>query len=300
MPLGGKTSVARQRGRRPPQILAARGSSSRWRGRPRVGSASQASQAGAPRQKYNARRVRGGGGCMCPLVFCASKIPSFLARWRVRGKGEHQSGASADARLQGLARGHHALRVLRGVVQAMLVRSLHVLRMLRGVVQAMATRPMRQTLATPTCRPRRTYPRRTCGRLGTPHARPPSKLLAVQPLSFSPAPCPSPSPSPPRSRSLSLSPSVTSSMWAQLCCRLEAATYSTPKITTLIRAMGARARPGARMGFRRPLCTFMWPNGFDHRAPRSAATAKRTSRATHPWVARLRSGSCCFVLLEPT
>ena len=38
MPLGGKTAVARQRGGRPPQILAARGSPSRWRGRPRVGS----------------------------------------------------------------------------------------------------------------------------------------------------------------------------------------------------------------------------------------------------------------------
>ena len=36
-PLGGKTVVAQQRGRRPPQIMAARGSPSRWRGRWRVG-----------------------------------------------------------------------------------------------------------------------------------------------------------------------------------------------------------------------------------------------------------------------
>ena len=38
MRLGGKIAVARQRGRRPPQILAARGRPSRWRGRWRVGS----------------------------------------------------------------------------------------------------------------------------------------------------------------------------------------------------------------------------------------------------------------------
>ena len=36
MPVGGKTAVASQCGRRPPQILAVRGSPSRWRGRPRI------------------------------------------------------------------------------------------------------------------------------------------------------------------------------------------------------------------------------------------------------------------------
>ena len=48
-PLGGKTVVAQQRGRRPPQILAAWVSPSRWRGRPRVGSSS-----GPPVRRRNA------------------------------------------------------------------------------------------------------------------------------------------------------------------------------------------------------------------------------------------------------
>jgi len=104
MPIGGKTAVAQQRGRRPPQILAARGSPSHWRGRPRVGS----SIAGEPfvQQKPNSAELRpvkpphrpelrgikrshakkgGEGGVCAPQVFCASKIPGFLARWQVRG-----------------------------------------------------------------------------------------------------------------------------------------------------------------------------------------------------------------------
>ena len=103
MPLSGKTAVAQQRGRRPPQILAARGSPSRWRGRPRVGSS--IARGAFPRHKPNSAELRpqrphrpelrgashahakkGGWGAVCaPLAFCASKIPSFLARWRVRG-----------------------------------------------------------------------------------------------------------------------------------------------------------------------------------------------------------------------
>ena len=52
--LGGKTAVARQRGRRPPPILAAWDSPSRWRGRWRVGSCS-----GPPGRRRNAEtRVR--------------------------------------------------------------------------------------------------------------------------------------------------------------------------------------------------------------------------------------------------
>ena len=47
----GKTAVARRRGRRPPQILAARDSPSRWRGRPRVGSI--IAHESFPRQKPN-------------------------------------------------------------------------------------------------------------------------------------------------------------------------------------------------------------------------------------------------------
>ena len=54
MPLSGKTAVAQQRGRRPPQILAARGSPLRGRGRPRVGSGS-----GPPvRRRYAETRVQ--------------------------------------------------------------------------------------------------------------------------------------------------------------------------------------------------------------------------------------------------
>jgi hypothetical protein len=53
-PPGGKTAVAQQRGRRPPPILAARDSPSRWRGRPRVGSGS-----GPPvRRRYAETRVQ--------------------------------------------------------------------------------------------------------------------------------------------------------------------------------------------------------------------------------------------------
>ena len=54
MPIGGKTAIAQQRGKRPPQILAARGSPLRGRGRPRVGSST-----GPPVRRRNAEtRVR--------------------------------------------------------------------------------------------------------------------------------------------------------------------------------------------------------------------------------------------------
>ena len=161
MTLGGKTAVARQRGRRPPQILAARDSPSRGRGRPRVGSStgppvrrrnaetrvrphlnaarrqnscSSATRETTPQflaargspsrwrgrwrvgsiipcrafvqQTPNAAKLRpprpprpelrganmthakkGREGGVCePRMFCASKMPGFLARWRVRGR----------------------------------------------------------------------------------------------------------------------------------------------------------------------------------------------------------------------
>ena len=101
-PLGGKTAVARQRGRRPPQILAARGSPSRWRGRWLVGSIIPC-RAFVRQTRFAAKRrpprppraplrgfdqthaKKGGEGAVCdPRVFCASKTPSFLAMWRVR------------------------------------------------------------------------------------------------------------------------------------------------------------------------------------------------------------------------
>jgi hypothetical protein len=44
-----------------------------------------ASQAGALRRQMIARRGGGGGWCLRPQGDCPSKIPSFLARWRVRG-----------------------------------------------------------------------------------------------------------------------------------------------------------------------------------------------------------------------
>ena len=102
--LGGKTAVARQRGRRPPQILAARGSPSRWRGRWRVGSLTPcrvflrqtrfAAKRRPPRPPRPPLRgfdqthaKMGGVSAIChPRVFCASKNPIFLARWRVRGR----------------------------------------------------------------------------------------------------------------------------------------------------------------------------------------------------------------------
>ena len=112
MPLGGKTAVAQQRGRRPPQILAARGSPSRWRGRPRVGSII----AGEPFPRQQPTRIirshakKGeGGGVRDPRVFCASKNPSFLARWRVRRqpavRGPAGTGSVGDGGARPSARG---------------------------------------------------------------------------------------------------------------------------------------------------------------------------------------------------
>ena len=106
MLFGGKTAVARQRGRRPPQILAARGSPARWRGRWRVGlhiacelfarqtpCAAKRRTPGPRTPGPTLRGVcithakKGGEGGVCDSqVFCASKMPTFLARWRVRGR----------------------------------------------------------------------------------------------------------------------------------------------------------------------------------------------------------------------
>jgi len=84
------SSLARQRRRRPPQIPAARGSPSRWRGRPRVGSGS-----GPPVRRRNAEtRVRPHLNAARRQNSCSSATrettPQFLAargspsRWRGR------------------------------------------------------------------------------------------------------------------------------------------------------------------------------------------------------------------------
>ena len=123
MTLGGKTAVARQRGRRPPQILAARGSPSRWRGRWRVGSiipcrafvrqTPNPAKLRPPRPELrgasHAHAKMGGGGGVCdPRVFCASILPNFLARWRVQGRsavrGPAGTGSVGDGVGEGLRR----------------------------------------------------------------------------------------------------------------------------------------------------------------------------------------------------
>jgi len=135
-PLGGKTAVARQRGRRPPQILAARGRPSRWRGRWRVGSIIPCRA--FPRQKptgaelrphrphrpelrgaIHAHAKKRGEGAVCdPRVFCPSKIPSFLARWRVRGRpavrGPAGTGSVGDGVGEGAKRDASVLVPARG------------------------------------------------------------------------------------------------------------------------------------------------------------------------------------------
>ena len=129
-PLGGKTAVARQRGRRPPQILAARGRPPRWRGRWRVGSiiccrvflrqTPNSAKLRPPRpprpelrgvDQPHAKKGERGGVCD-PRVFCASKMPSFLARLRVRGRPAVRGPAGTGSVGDGVGEGATTISLL--------------------------------------------------------------------------------------------------------------------------------------------------------------------------------------------
>ena len=55
----------------------------------------------------HAKRGEGGGVC-APQVFCASKIPSFLARWRVRGRPAVRGPAGTGSVGDGVGEGSPA------------------------------------------------------------------------------------------------------------------------------------------------------------------------------------------------
>jgi len=81
-PAGAPRPRRRPRPRKSSQILAAH----------RVGEVARGSARASPVARSRGRRptprssvLRPGAEVGAPLVFCASKLPSFLARWRVRG-----------------------------------------------------------------------------------------------------------------------------------------------------------------------------------------------------------------------